>query len=113
MSNPFETPQETEDQKRERMLTMLEDPEKLKQFESIIENLKRATPEQLSKARETGTLSIPSGDEQAVKGIEFDVHMGISPDVVKTITEAIQAGQKDAMEIAKKIPPEMLLALLA
>ncbi|MFA6094934.1 MAG: hypothetical protein WC757_03565 [Candidatus Paceibacterota bacterium] len=121
MSNPWEIPQESEEEKREKALAILGDPEKRQQFELIIEQLKQANPEQLAKIQETGTLSVLNENDPTEKlsenakekGIEFNMHIGISPEVIKTITEAIQAGQKDAMEIAKKIPPEMLLMLLA
>lgn len=114
MFNPFEAPQESESEKREKALAMLEDPEKRQQFERIIENLKSATPEELAKIQETGRLNVSDKAASADgEGIEFDMHIGISPEVIATIMETIKEGQEDVMEIAKKLSPEMLMMLLA
>lgn len=103
-------------EKQKQVAEVLQDPEKKAKLEGLLSQMNGMSPEALEHAKETGEIA-PVTESMPKKGVDFKMEYSVSEDTAKEairgITSIYTEGFKTAAEVVKKIPPEVLLALLA
>ena len=100
-------------EKQKQVAEALQDPEERKKFEETVNQMGSLSPEALEHAKETGEIHSSQEAAPEEKGVNFEMKFSMSNEAIKNIAGMYTEGYKTVGEIIKKIPPEVLLALLA